>query len=160
MFDKYDQAWAKYQNKLRLLPLPLLSWRIFNDSTIESITFNALQKNWVHKEDYHLQVANKFVIITDINLKIQFATKEISELTGYHPTEIIGQSPKMFQGNLTSETTKNKIKEALAKKHPFKEVAINYKNDGTIYKCEIEAYPKFDSNNNLINYIAFERIAS
>ena len=160
MFDNYDLAWAKYHKKLRLLPLPLLSWRIFNNSTIESITFNALQKNWVHKEDYHLQVANKFVIITDINLKIQFATKEISELTGYHPTEIIGQSPKMFQGNLTSETTKNKIKEALAKKHPFKEVVINYKKDGTIYKCEIEAYPKFDSNSNLINYIAFERIAS
>jgi PAS domain S-box-containing protein len=160
MFDKYDQAWAKYQNKLRVLPLPLLSWKIFNDSTKESVTFNALQKNWVSKEDYHQQVANKFVIITDINLKIQFATKEISELTGYHPTEIIGQSPKIFQGNLTSETTKSKIKEALTKKHPFKEVVINYKKDGSIYQCEIEAYPKFDSNNNLVNYIAFERIAS
>jgi len=160
MFDKYDQAWAKYQKKIRIVPLPLISWDIFSTSNLEASNFNSLQKKWVNKEDYHNQIANKPVVVTDKNLNILFATKEILELTGYHSSEIIGRSPKMFQGVLTSETTKNNIREAISKKHPFKEVLLNYRKDGSTYWCEIEAYPKFDKKNNLVHFIAFERIAS
>lgn len=160
MFDKYDQAWAKYQKKLKLLPLPLLSWNVFNNQNIEVTTFNRIQKDWVNKEEYHHQIANKSVLITDHKLTILFATKQISELTGYSTSEIIGKSPKIFQGTLTDEKSRSKIREAIKNKHPFKEIVINYKKDGTCYKCEIEAYPKFDKNNNLVSYIAYERIAS
>ncbi len=160
MFNEYDQAWEKYQKKIKLLPLPLLSWDIFSNPNEAISTFNTLQKNWVNKEEYHNKIANKSVIITDDKLTIVFASKEISELTGYHSSEIIGQSPKMFQGALTDNRTREKIRIAISKNHPFKEIVINYKKDGTCYKCEIEAYPKFDNNNNLVNYIAFERIAS
>ena len=160
MFDKYDQAWAKYQKKLRIVPFPLISWDVFSASNLEASKFNSIQKKWVNKENYHNQIANKSVIVTDKNHTILFTTKEISELTGYRSSEIIGQTPKMFQGALTDDRTREKIRMAISKNHPFKEIVINYKKDGTIYRCEIEAYPKFDSNNNLVNYIAFERIAS
>lgn len=160
MFEKYDQAWAKYQKKLRILPLPILSWDIFSHPNVEITAFNSLQKNWINKEDYQNQIANKSVIITDHKLTILFATKQISELTGYQNSEIIGNTPKIFQGALTENSTREKIRMAISKNHPFKEIVINYKKDGTMYRCEIEAYPKFDSNNNLVNYIAFERIAS
>lgn len=160
MFDKYDQAWAKYQKKIKIVPLPLISWDIFSTSNLEAIHFNSLQKKWINKEDYHNEIANKSVVVTDKNLNILFATKEITELTGYHSSEIIGKSPKIFQGVLTSETTKNNIRMAISKKHPFKEVLLNYRKDGSTYLCEIEAYPKFDKKNNLVHFIAFERIAS
>jgi PAS domain S-box-containing protein len=160
MFDKYDQAWAKYHKKLRLLPLPLLSWDVFSNPNAAISTFNSLQKDWVHKENYTNQIANKPVIITDSKLTILFASKEVSELTGYDQFEIVGQSPKMFQGELTSESTRKKIREAISKKHPFKEILLNYRKDGSKYWCEIEAFPKFDSKNNLVNYLAFEKIAS
>lgn len=160
MFNKYDQAWTKYHKKLRLLPLPILSWDVFSTSKIEISIFNSIQKNWVNKENYHNQIENKSVIITDNKLTILFVTKQISELTGYTTSEIIGQTPKMFQGNLSDEKSRSKIREAIKNKHPFKEIVINYKKDGTFYKCEIEAYPKFDADNNLVNYIAYERIAS
>lgn len=160
MFDKYDQAWAKYQKKLRILPLPLVSWDVFSTTNQEAFHFSTLQKKWTNKEEYHSQIANKSVVITDKNLTILFATKEISELTGYHSSEIIGRSPRMFQGVLTSESTKNSIRKAISKKHPFKEVLLNYRKDGSTYWCEIEAYPKFDNKNNLVHFIAFERIAS
>lgn len=160
MFDKYDQAWAKYQKKLRILPLPLVSWDVFSTTNQEASNFNLLQKKWVNKENYQDHIANKSVVITDKNLTILFATKEISELTGYHPSEIIGKSPRMFQGVLTSESTKDNIRKAISKKHPFKEVLLNYRRDGSTYWCEIEAYPKFDKKNKLVHFIAFERIAS
>jgi PAS domain S-box-containing protein len=160
MFDKYDQAYAKYQKKLRLLPLPLISWNVFSQPNTEISTINSLQKNWIKKVNYTNKIANKSVIITDNKLNIVFASKQISELTGYTTSEIIGQSPRMFQGTLTDETTRNKIRNAIQNNLPFKEIVVNYKKNGTFYICEIEAYPKFDSNNNLVNYIAFERIAA
>jgi PAS domain S-box-containing protein len=160
MFDKYDQAWSKYHKKLKILPLPLISWGVFDYPNNELANFNAIQKKWINKEDYHKHIANKCVIITDSEFTIQFASKEISELTGYLNYEVIGKKTKMFQGELTSEITKKSIRRALSKHHPFKEIILNYKKDGTTYWCEIEAYPKFDINNNLVNYIAFERIAS
>lgn len=110
MFDKYDQAWTKYQKKIKIVPLPLISWDIFSTSNLEAIHFNSLQKKWINKEDYHNEIANKSVVVTDKNLNILFATKEITELTGYHSSEIIGKSPRIFQGVLTSETTKNNIR--------------------------------------------------
>ena len=160
MFDKYDQAWAKHHKKLRLLPLPLVSWDMNSHPNDEISSFNSIQKNWIHKEAYVQQIANKSVIITDNKLNIVFASKAISKLTGYYNSEIIGKTPKIFQGALTDATTREKIKLAISKKHPFKEIVMNYKKDGTFYKCEIEAYPKFDADNNLVNYIAFEKIAS
>ena len=90
MFDNYDLAWAKYHKKLRLLPLPLLSWDLFSNPNVAISAFNSLQKNWINKEDYHNMIANKSVIITDNKLTIVFATKEISKLTGYTTSEIIG----------------------------------------------------------------------
>ena len=135
MFDKYDQAWAKYHKKIKLLPLPLLSWDIFSNPNLEIVTFNTIQKKWINKENYHNQIENKSVIITDSKLTNLFTNKHISGITGVH-------------------------KYAISKKHPFKEVILNYRKDGSTYMCEIEAYPKFDQKNNLTHFIAFERIAS
>ncbi len=160
MFLQYDKAWAKYQKSLNLLPLPILSWDFYENQNSEVHVVQSIQKNWIQKVNYTKDIANKPVIITDSSLKILYVTKEISALTGYSKSEIIGNSPKMFQGNLTDVATRNRIREAVEKKHPFKEVVINYKKDGSSYKCEIEAYPKFDANNNLVHYIAFEKIAS
>lgn len=160
MFQQYDKAWAKYQKSLNLLPIPILSWDFYENQNSEVHVVQSIQKNWIQKVNYTKDIANKPVIITDSSLKILYVTKEISALTGYSKSEIIGNSPKMFQGNLTDVATRNRIREAVEKKHPFKEVVINYKKDGSSYKCEIEAYPKFDANNNLVHYIAFEKIAS
>jgi hypothetical protein len=66
----------------------------------------------------------------------------------------------MFQGPLTSAKALDNIKIAVKNQLPFKEIITNYKKDGSLYECEIKAVPKFDAKGNLVNYIAFERIAS
>ncbi|GGD15318.1 PAS domain-containing protein [Flavobacterium orientale] len=162
MTVEFEKAIAKYHEKLRILPLPLVSWNTFSVNDLDISVFNSFQKNWKEKIDFHsiISVPKREIVITDAKFKIVFASHGIHEMNGYHPSEIIGKSPKIFQGKLTSETTRNSIRKALSKNLPFKEVIINYKKDGTTYRCEIEAYPKFDTSGKLINYIAFERIAS
>ena len=158
----YDNACAKYYNSLKVKCLPLTNWEFRNYSLSDAVIFKKIQSNWNIKKDY-LSLSlkeNKEIIVTDKNFKIVFATNTISKISGYQLTEILGKSPKMFQGKATSEFTQKKIKQALTELKPFKEIVLNYKKNGETYWCEIEAYPMFDKNGAFLNYIALEKIAS
>ncbi|WP_395046971.1 PAS domain-containing protein [Flavobacterium sp.] len=162
MLEEYDKAWAKYRKGLKTIPLPIICWDFHNIKRLELLSFDVIQKNWSEKISF-LKIVNnekKEIIVTDKNFKIIFATKSIVTMTGYHSEEIIGKSPKIFQGILTSEITKTNIRQAINNKLPFKEIILNYKKDGSTYLCEIEAIPKFNKKGEFLNYIAFERIAS
>ena len=162
MFEQYDNAFAKYRKGLKTIPLPIICWDFHNVKNLELVSFDTIQKNWSKKISF-LKIVNnekKDIIVTDKNFKIIFATKSILAMTGYQPEEIIGKSPKIFQGVLTSEIAKDNIRKAITNKLPFKEVIVNYKKDGSTYLCEIEAIPKFDEKGEFLNYIALERIAS
>lgn len=161
MLKEYDKAWAKYQESLSILPLPLMSWEFFNLPRAEQKEFNEIQVNWSEKINY-----SKFkkdnpvaVLVTDANLKIVFASSNITDMNGYNYKEIIGNSPKMFQGEETCLESRKNIRMAVSQLLPFKEVILNYKKNGETYLCQIEAYPKFDKHGNFVNYIAFETAA-
>ena len=62
-------------------------------------------------------------------------------------------------GRVVSKETREKICIAIKDKKPFKEVILNYRKNGEMYYCEIEAHPKFDKDGNFLNYIAFEQAA-
>jgi PAS domain S-box-containing protein len=161
MITEYDNAWAKYQNSIKKLPLPIICWDFYNDFISEESIFNNIQNHWVDKKTtLELAKHKGEILITDANLRIIFASKEIYKINGYAPEEIIGKTPKMFQGKETSKETSNRIGIAVKNSLPFKEVILNYKKNGDIYQCHIEAYPKFDKAGNLVNYIVFEKIAS
>ena len=158
----YDNACALYSSKLRIKCLPLTTWEFRNYSLSDAILFGRIQSNWNTKEDYlkQSQKENRELIVTDKNFRIVFATNTISKISGYRLKEILGKSPRMFQGEATSKDTQQKIKTALTELKPFKEVILNYRKNGNSYWCEIEAYPMFDKKGKFLNYIALEKIAS
>ncbi|MFC7773964.1 PAS domain-containing protein [Flavobacterium sp. GCM10027622] len=162
MLHEFDAGWAKYQEGLRTRFLPIVSWGQFSFASIETNAFELIQKNWKVKENLYqiVTVLQREVIITNAEFEIVFASEGIVQMNGYESNELIGKSPRMFQGELTSEEVKATIKNAMKQHKPFKEVLLNYKKDGSTYFCEIEAFPKFSSNGTFLNYIAFERIAS
>ena len=161
MLKEYDKAWAKYQETLSILPLPITSWEFYNLPRAEQREFNDIQINWSEKINY-AKIKNNSpvaVLVTDANLKIVFASSNITDMNGYDYKEIIGNSPKMFQGKATSLESRKNIRIAVENLLPFKEVILNYKKNGETYLCQIEAYPKFDKQGNFVNYIAFETAA-
>lgn len=162
MTEAYEKSLIRFHKKLRIVPVPLICWDLIDTSKTDISIFNMIQRNWKEKVDYHqvVDISNREIIITNKNFEIIFATRNIVNLNGYHPSEIIGKSPKIFQGELTSEASKVKIREAIQKKLPFKETILNYKKDNSTYFCEIEAFPKYNKKGEFINYVAFERFAS
>jgi PAS domain S-box-containing protein len=162
MTKEYEKAIAKYYSKLRIRTIPLISWDLFTTHPNEASSFNAIQKKWNSKDIFYKVViqSKKTIVVTNANYEIIFASDNITKMNGYSPKEVIGKSPKIFQGKLTTDVSKSNIKKAILNKLPFKEIILNYRKDGSVYFCEIEAYPKFDAKGNLINYIAFEKLAS
>src|SRR5690606_15970251 len=106
--------------------------------------YNAIQSNWLIQENFNAIVyqQKRDIIVTNVHQEIVFVTQGIYKMNGYQAFELIGKSPKIFQGKLTSAESKNKIRAAIKNQLPFKDIILNYKKDGATYLCDIEAYPK------------------
>ena len=62
----------------------------------------------------------------------------------------------MFQGAETDMTERKKIRNAIDQQRQFESTVVNYRKDGSIYRCHIEGYPIFNKKGNLVNFIAIE----
>ena len=78
-------------------------------------------------------------------------------MNGYHPSEIIGRTPKIFQGKGTSKSALTEIREAISAKRPFEATVVKYRKDGSPYKCWIKGTPVKNAIGEVVNFVAFER---
>lgn len=149
---------------------PLMCWDIFMNSyyqklqlldSLQRINRLAKRRKWKVEWDIEDQLLKKqkIIIVTDPSLIIRFASSNLVEMNGYNPDEVLGKSPKIFQGNATQTEVRIQIKEAIVKRMPFHGSIINYKKNGTSYNCIVEEYPVWNSAGTLVNFIAFEEVA-
>ncbi len=99
---------------------------------------------------------NKIILVTDANQHILMATKNMYKMNGYQSGEVIGKTPKMFQGEATSSQSKKEIRTAIDNLVAFETNIVNYKKDGSLYNCHIEGFPVFNKRGRLVNFIAIE----
>ncbi len=147
--------------------VPILSWDFHYEyvkelkaltADLEKVNQISNQFTWDEKKlNIRERIKEEVVLITDLDLKIVFASSGIKKMTGYKEEEILGKTPKMFQGPATSKKTLKEIREALAKKVPFEKTLENYRKNGNTYKCKIEASPVYNLNGEISHFIAFEK---
>lgn len=149
-------------------PLPLMSWDFFSlhyqKTSLLLQEANELQQRsvkdrWKELVDFQEELLPKdqVIVLTDTNQNIVHATANIFQMNGYQPEELIGQKPKIFQGEKTCSETSARISKAIKNRLPFEETVINYRKDGSIYKCWIQGQPVFNKAGDLIHFIAFEK---
>lgn len=95
------------------------------------------------------------LVLTDEAQKIIWVNNGFSEMTGYSKSFAINRTPVFLQGENTSEEVKARIRRQIEKREPFKEVLINYRKDGSPYKCEVQTF--LLKGNNTIHFLALER---
>lgn len=160
---------AKYFDSLKGNTIPLISWgfsAIFQ-TEIKSILLDthkisnlAQGKKWKNVDwDFRNKLEKKVILITDTKLNIVFASHNMHKMNGYVETEVLGKTPKMFQGKETAMKISSEIKEAIALQKPFVKQVLNYKKNGELYYCNIEGFPIFNKKGELVNFIAFEEAA-
>lgn len=89
--------------------------------------------------------------------KIIFVNPAFCKMTGYQEHELIGQSPRMLQGEKTNQNILDRLKSNLAENTPFHGAAINYKKDGDTYHVEWKIHPVYDLEGNLLCYFSLQQ---
>lgn len=167
--ESYDSALEKLVKIAEGTVMPLHSWDFFaaNYDDVKASLFDANQlqelaqeNHWLGNWNFSEQLQNqKTIVVTDPQLTIVFASQNIFKMSGYQNDEVVGNSPKMFQGKASSKEDLKEIRTFIDSQKPFEKTIVNYKKSGEIYLCKIEAFPVFNSKKQLVNFIAFERAA-
>ncbi|MEZ6060424.1 MAG: PAS domain S-box protein [Planctomycetaceae bacterium] len=102
------------------------------------------------------------VLITDDDLdwpgaQIVFVNDAMCRITGYSREELIGQSPRILQGEATDRATLKRIKSELSSGRSVLADLTNYCKDGTSYDAELFITPLFDSDGRRTNFVSIYR---
>lgn len=149
-------------------PAPLLSWDFFAPQfhlisellkDAHELAQRAEYSRWERTIDFKKKLLpeDQVIVLTDPSLNIQHATANIYKMNGYLPQELIGKKPKIFQGEKTCAKTNARISKAIKEYKSFEETIINYRKDGSSYRCWIQGEPVFNKEGQLIHFIAFEK---
>jgi PAS domain S-box-containing protein len=90
-------------------------------------------------------------------LKIVYVNDAFCDLTGFTKAEAIGNTPCMLQGALTSEKSKQDIKNALKKLQPIQINLLNYKKNKETFWVELSVVPVFNKKGWLTHWVFIQR---
>ena len=167
---QYEEAIVNYHSLLRVKSLPVFSsnfhYEFLKEIKQSFLDFSTLkeiahQNRWKLSADWDISTAVKeeVIIVTDAKLKIIFASHNMVKMNGYLGTEVLGKTPKMFQGQVTDRVVSKEISIAIQTEQAFEKTVLNYKKNGEVYACLIKGYPVFNGKGQLSHYIAFEKAA-
>lgn len=91
------------------------------------------------------------------DLEILYVNSAFCEMSGYEKDEIIGQSPKILQGEKTEHLELKKIKESIKLESYFEAQTMNYKKDGSSYWVQFNITELKDSGGNAIAYVSCQK---
>ena len=96
------------------------------------------------------------VIITDANQKILWVNESLTRLTGYDESEILGNTPNMFQSDRTDKKTTKLIHERLLEGQNIRVEIENITKDGKPYWIDLHIEPILDTSVRPKGFIAIQ----
>ena len=75
---------------------------------------------------------------------IVYANAAAQRQTGYAITELLGRSPRLFQGPSTDRKALQSFREAMSHWQPVRQTVLNYRKNGTTFWVEIDIAPLED----------------
>jgi len=107
--------------------------------------------------------ANDSIVITNAAMEsdegptIVYANPAFERLTGYCSDEILGESPRILQGEKSNIEGLAKLKEAMDKWETCDVETINYKKNGETFWARFNVVPVFNQSNELSHWISIEQ---
>lgn len=112
-----------------------------------------------------MENANDPILITTSELSspgpyIVYVNRAFTHVTGYTAEEVVGLTPRILQGPLTSRSEMQRMRAELEAGRPFVGEAINYSKEGRVYHMEWSVYGLHDGDGSLAYYVAVQRDVS
>jgi PAS domain S-box-containing protein len=98
------------------------------------------------------------VVITDPQGVILYVNKEVERVTGYSPSEVIGQKPSLWGGRMPPEFYKNMWSSIIEKKEGFLGRVTNRHKSGQLYDALLRISPVLDSLGEIKILVGFESV--
>lgn len=89
--------------------------------------------------------------------KIIYVNEAFTKMTGYEAQEVIGQSPRMFQGPNSNREELKKLGLAIRNWEPYEMTTINYKKSGEEFWINFTVIPVTNEKGSYTHWIAIER---
>ncbi|MGL1890097.1 MAG: PAS domain S-box protein [Spirochaetaceae bacterium] len=137
---------------------------------ISIVTMFIILKKWIPEETNRLEgfktreslndlILSKIpvsVLITDAEGNIEYVNSQFCSLTGYKYKEVIGKNPDILQSGLTPRSTYDDLWATIRQGREWVGYFTNKKKTGELYYESARIKPLFDSDNNIINYLAIK----
>ena len=128
-------------------------------------------ENATQQQEYRLQLklfktvfelSKDMILITDCRLDdpgpiILFSNQETEKLSGYSVDEVIGKTPRIFQGPETCKKSLNQLKKALSSGRTFRTELINYTKNGKPFWISLSVFPLRDKNGVITHFGSIQR---
>lgn len=106
--------------------------------------------------------ANDGILITTADLeparlRILYANPAFEQMSGYAIAELVGQSPRIFQGPRTNRRMLREVRAKVAAGLPYRGEAIQYRRDGAEYVVDWRIDPVRDAAGKLTHFVSVQR---
>jgi len=98
--------------------------------------------------------------LKDPGPKILWCNNAVLETSGYTQEDLIGKSPRIFQGIDTDKDTIRRISQKLRMWQPVREHLLNYRKDGTPFWIDLNLWPVADDTGWFRYWVGIQREVS
>jgi PAS domain S-box-containing protein len=89
--------------------------------------------------------------------EIVYANDAHLRLFGYRRDEVVGRSPRMYQGPKTDRAALDQVRRALEAGEPVESEAVNYRKDRSAFVLQWEIAPVRDGDGRVVNWVGTQR---
>ncbi|WP_164084723.1 PAS domain-containing protein [Alteromonas flava] len=94
---------------------------------------------------------------TDGYYKIIYVNIAFCQITGYSPSELLGKSPSILQGERSNQRTLRLLEESLLKGNGFSGVSFNYRKNNEAYPVRWNITPFKDDDGIVLGFLSVQR---
>jgi diguanylate cyclase (GGDEF)-like protein/PAS domain S-box-containing protein len=158
-----DVLHACVEERTRELQQAIASLSLTNTQLESEIATRVKTEARLHLLESAVVNANDAIVIMDAGYQdvsdptIIYVNEAFTQMTGYRPEEIIGQTPSCLRGPDSNCTQVAKIRRAFSRHEPLRLELINYRKDGSIYWVELNSVPVADETGKLTHWVSVQR---
>lgn len=133
------------------------------DGTLTEITEQKNREQQLRVLSGAIEQAEEAVLITEADPleppgpRIQYVNAAFEEMTGYTEDEILGQTPRLLQGEQTDRAVLDSIRSALTAGEAWTGETVNYRKDGTPYRVQWNLSPVRGEDGSIEHWVSVQR---